>query len=465
MLVVVALLPYYVTIMAQPSSSKSFGRAKFELVIEEDEEYQQYKTLISSTLAVSADGTTIAIGSETFGNVESGFVNVYNGYSFNSRRQWGIPESNDIIALSLALSSDGAIVATASASGLYDAITNDYTYSGQVRVFQKNSNEIYAEISSDFKSNGACANAYRYALAMSDDGQIISIRAYDDTDCDVVRFYKRNTSNQMYEQVGSDITLHEEDSNYKLGGPLVMSADGTTFAILLFFKPAAICCGITSEQVRLYEKNASSQMYDQQVRLDINGSSDQIDDSRADSTKLALSADGRTLVFGALTPDGYTDIFVFQKSPVDQVYKQIGPSIFQDERATKFTETPIAVSADGSRIASALRLNNRNENCRLFCDSVYDYQVRVYENTDGSAFEMVASVVIPTEFVSTTYTNIKLDMTADGSTIAVSVQSNGPVSVFITKPCLLGFGIFDNLFCPFSFRDSVRRLLRSILNN
>ena len=241
-----------------------------------------------------------------------------------------------------------------------------------------------------------------------------------------------------------------------------MSADGTTFAILLYFKPAAIYCEITSQQVRLYEKNASSQMYEQQFRLDIGGESNYV---KPDSTKLALSADGGTLVFGALTPDAFTHIFVFQKDPVDQVYKQFGPSIFQDERATKFTETPIAVSADGSRIASALRLNNRNENCRLFCDSVYDYQVRVYENTDGSAFEMVASVVIPTEFVSTTYTNIKLDMTADGSTIAVSVQSNGPVSVFITKPCLLGFGIFDNLFCPFSFRDSVRRLLRSILNN
>ena len=216
-LVAVALLPT----MAQALLSKSFGRAKFELAIDEDE-LEGFRSAVMST-----DGTTIVAASS------DGIVNVYEENLFKTKYRrtnrflYSTEQNIFIYDLQLVVSSDGAVIAIA--------------YSGQVRVFQRNSNQIYIEISSDFKGNGACTNASGHSLAMSNEGQIIAIRVFDYTECDVIRFFKKSTSNQMYEQDGLDITLQEAESDYYFDGPAVISADGATFAILLSYKDFDIC--------------------------------------------------------------------------------------------------------------------------------------------------------------------------------------------------------------------------------
>uniref|UniRef100_A0A6C0KEA6 Fibronectin type-III domain-containing protein n=1 Tax=viral metagenome TaxID=1070528 RepID=A0A6C0KEA6_9ZZZZ len=180
------------------------------------------------SVALSDDGTKLAIGAvyNDDNGADSGHVRVYE-YSGGSWSQLGADidgeATNDYSAWSVSLSSDGTIVAIG-------AIKNDGggTDSGHVRVYEY-SGGSWSQLGADI--DGEAANDYSgWSVALSSDGTIVAIGApYNDgggSNSGHVRVYQY--SNSSWSQLGSDIDGGENDYS---GHSVSLSSDGTKLAI------------------------------------------------------------------------------------------------------------------------------------------------------------------------------------------------------------------------------------------
>lgn len=339
-------------------------------------------TILHLSLDLSADGTTIAVG-------------------VTSRKIYGSEE---------ATFGEARIFQQDTSNQLYKEIVSDINGEGPRCT------------SSNFDEDSCLRNVYylfRTLLAISADGSTIAVRAPFSTEYDLVRVYQQNPSGQMYEQIGSDINVTPIPPYGRFGGPLAISADGTIVAV---GSPNGSVNGFESGQVRVYEKDLSNQIYNQ-VGSDINGdiasrgygtrlgmSADGnligigtsfigilvYQNNPSDQTykqsgvinypeyaylgdgsyrsPFSISADGTRIVVGSIS-DNYDDGFVigpqffpypvfvrvFQKSSTNQTYEQI-----------EFLEIPgsfgkvwTAVTADATTIAVGV-LENKNYGVQVF---------------------------------------------------------------------------------------------------
>jgi len=250
------------------------------------------------SLAMSSDGTRIAIGSDTLmSNDKKVSVYDWNGSSWN---QVGSNIQNinayDGFGREVAISSDGSIIAVTDYSTSSGG-SGTFNYNGMTSVYQLDSNAQWVQLGSDIM--GQLKEQFGRSVAMSSNGLMIAVGgdapSYDGStgsdDKGLVRVYEYSASG--WAQLGGDII--GEAANDESGFSVAMSSNGTRIAIGARYNDGEN--SDNSGHVRIYDWNGSSWVkitsdIDGEVLRDYSGSS------------LAMSSDGTTIAIGAPQNDG-----------------------------------------------------------------------------------------------------------------------------------------------------------------
>lgn len=178
---------------------------------------------VGSSIALSSDGSIVAIGARQAGNLDNGHVRVYK-LENNVWTQIG----SDIIGeawfdeagSSIALSRNGGIIAIG-------APLNDGngSKSGQVRVYKLDNNS-WVQIGTDIDGNAA-GDEFGSSVSISYKGDIIAIGSYKGSSIKgYIKVFKNE--NNIWTQLGSDI-IGEVGGDY-LGYDVSLSNNGLTLA-------------------------------------------------------------------------------------------------------------------------------------------------------------------------------------------------------------------------------------------
>jgi hypothetical protein len=305
--------------------------------------------LSGSSVALSADGTTVAIGA---GNNDANGTNAGQArvYSWNGSTwtQQGIDidgeAAGDLLGYSVAMSGDGSTVAIG-------APFNDGTggNAGQVRVYTWNSTN-WIQRGGDI--DGEAANDFSgWSVALSEDGSTVAVgaRSNDGTGSDAgqVRVYTWNST--AWAQRGGDID--GEAAGDESGISVALSADGTTVAIGARYNSGNVSY---SGQVRVYTWNSPTWI---QRGGDIDGEAAN-DES---GSSVAMSADGTTVAIGSRynassgSNAGQVRVYTLGGS----TWSQRGGDI-DGEAAGDESGKSVAMSADGTTVAIGAPNNDSN---------------------------------------------------------------------------------------------------------
>jgi hypothetical protein len=300
-------------------------------------------------VALSADGTTVAIGA---GNNDANGTNAGQArvYSWNGSTwtQQGIDidgeAAGDLLGYSVAMSGDGSTVAIG-------APFNDGTggNAGQVRVYTWNSTN-WIQRGGDI--DGEAANDFSgWSVALSEDGSTVAVgaRSNDGTGSDAgqVRVYTGNST--AWAQRGGDID--GEAAGDESGISVALSADGTTVAIGARYNSGNVSY---SGQVRVYTWNSPTWI---QRGGDIDGEAAN-DES---GSSVAMSADGTTVAIGSRynassgSNAGQVRVYTLGGS----TWSQRGGDI-DGEAAGDESGKSVAMSADGTTVAIGAPNNDSN---------------------------------------------------------------------------------------------------------
>jgi hypothetical protein len=304
-----------------------------------------------AAVALSSDGSILAIGAyyNDGSGVDSGHVRVYawNGTSWVQRgADINGESSNDEFGTSVALSSDGTIVAIG--AYLNDGNGAD---SGHVRVHAWNGS-AWVQRGSDIDGEAAGDQSGR-TVALSDDGSIVAIGAQNNGLYGHVRVFA--WSGSTWVQRGADI---DGEGVGDLSGAVSLSSDGTVVAIGASENNGVN--GADSGHVRVYSWNGTSWV---QRGLDIDGEA--ADD--AFGVSVSISSDGTVLAVGAVRNDGtsgtgtdnrgHVRVFVWDGSS----WVQRG-SDFDGEAAGDQFGQWVALSRDGTTLAAGAERNDATAN-------------------------------------------------------------------------------------------------------
>ncbi len=286
------------------------------------------------SVSLSADGTTLAIGSgyydksggTTNGDTDEGRVRVYK-YNGTSWVQLGSDilgtQNSEISGYSVSLSADGTTVAIGSL--YYDAsggTANSNTQEGRVRVYKYNKNGTLSwdPLGSDILGT----QNYEYSghhVHLSADGTTVAFGSYNydvtgtNADEGRTRIYKYNKNGTLsWDPLGSDI-LGTQTGEWS-GWSVSLSADGTTVAIGSYRYDVT---GIENAgRTRIYKYNNGTSWV--QLGLDILGT--QVDENSG--YIVSLSADGTTVAIGCMGYDkngGVYSVGLYTNEGRTRVYK------------------------------------------------------------------------------------------------------------------------------------------------
>ncbi len=247
--------------------------------------------LFGRSIALSTDGTILAVGAPFNGN--PGHVRVYQNNA-GTWTQIGTDiegeAAGDQFGISVTLSADGSILAVG-ASG------NDGNGSGagHVRVYQ-NMSGTWTQIGTDIEGEAA-GDLFGRSISLSADGTILAgtglFNDENGTNSGHVRIY-RNISG-IWTQIGADID--GEAAGDQFGFSISLSADGNIVAIGANGNDGN---GANSGHVRVYQNISDTWT---QIGSDIDG------ETAGDNAGIAiLSADGSTLGIGAFLHDGVNGV-------------------------------------------------------------------------------------------------------------------------------------------------------------
>jgi hypothetical protein len=299
-----------------------------------------------TSVALSSDGFVVAIGAEYNGS-NSGHVRLYqwNGVNWNQLGSDIDGEaSNDSSGTSVALSSDGSVVAIGAVNN------NNGTASGHVRLYQWDG-VFWNQLGNDIDGEAEWDASSGYSVALSSDGSIVAIGASGNDGNGVnsghVRIYQWNGSS--WNQLGSDIDGEAQDD--LSGSSVALSSDGSIVAI---GAPDNDVNGSNSGHVRLYEWDGSSWS---QLGNDIDGEAQ--DDLSGSS--VALSSDGSIVAIGAPYNNGtdlnsgHVRLYQWTGSSWNQLDSDIDGEAVYDSYGTS-----VALSSDGSIVAIGAPFNDGN---------------------------------------------------------------------------------------------------------
>jgi len=186
-----------------------------------------------SSVSLSDDGTIVAVGAPKNDNIltNKGHVRVYQ-WDSSSWNQLGEDidgeDVDDESGRSVSLSSDGTIVAIGS---INNYVEQNYI-AGHVRVYQY-TNGSWTKIGQDIDGENAL-DEFGYSVSLSSNGDIIAIGAIKNadngTDSGHVRIFKRDTDiSDNWIKIGQDIDGINNDE--KSGYSVSLSGDGKTVLI------------------------------------------------------------------------------------------------------------------------------------------------------------------------------------------------------------------------------------------
>ena len=298
------------------------------------------------SLALSADGSIVAIGSD-LNNSWRGQVEVYENVG-GAWTQIGedIEGENfqDISATSISLSDDGSIIAIGAPRS--DGIANN---SGHVRVFE-NLGGSWMQIGQDIdgeQEQGRLGNS----VALNGEGNIVAIGASQNdqngTNTGEVKVYENIDG--TWTQFGGDINgvVEFEDS----GSEVALSQDGNIVAIS---SASSNANGLHSGLVRIFEYLGGVWT---QIGEDINGEASE----DYFGWSIALSASGNVIAIGALWNDdnGFNSGHVKIYQNIGGEWTQMGLSI-NGEAANDNSGFSVDISDDGSTVAIGAKANDGN---------------------------------------------------------------------------------------------------------
>lgn len=298
------------------------------------------------SLALSADGSIVAIGSD-LNNSWRGQVEVYENIG-GTWTQIGedIEGENfqDISATSISLSDDGSIIAIGAPRS--DGIANN---SGHVRVFE-NLGGSWIQIGQDIdgeQEQGRLGNS----VALNGEGNIVAIGASQNdengTNTGEVKVYENIDG--TWTQLGGDINgvVEFEDS----GSEVALSQVGNIMAIS---SPSSNANGLHSGLVRIFEYLGGVWT---QIGEDINGEASE----DYFGWSIALSASGNVIAIGSLWNDdnGFNSGHVKIYQNIGGEWTQIGENI-NGEAASDESGFSVDISDDGSTVAIGAKANDGN---------------------------------------------------------------------------------------------------------
>ena len=360
---------------------------------------------LGSSVAMSADGSRIAIGAignnDNGGNAGQVRIYIWNGTTWTQTGDDINGETtNDQSGYSVAMSADGSRIAI---GALYnDDNGND---AGQVRVLgvqdSPDAPTITGQIGSDIDGETADDKS-GYSVAMSADGTRIAIGApYNDSNGDSaghVRIYTWNGT--TWTQTGADI--NGKAANDRSGWSVAMSADGSRIAIGAIGNDDN---GNNAGQVRIYTWDGTTWT---QTGDDINGKTA----NEMSGRSVAMSADGSRIAIGARDNDdnggnaGQVRIYIWDGT----TWTQTGDDI--NGETGDISGQSVAMSADGSRIAIGGPWNDKSSGAG---------QVRIYTWNGTTWMQTGADINGETADDNSGWS---VAMSADGSRIAIGADGN-----------------------------------------
>ena len=315
----------------------------------------EFENFWGTSVALSADGSILAVGAPgLLGGNSTGYVQLYNMSSGSRWKQIGADIKGNItgdnFGVSVALSADGTTLAVGAYA--YTSYDDPNAIPGYVRVYSIIG--IGGQIGQDIIGE-APADLSGAFVSLSGDGKTVAIGAHGNDGNGAasghVRVYQMRNSESNWMQLGQDI---DGEAEYDLSGWAVsLSADGKTVAIGSPYLNDDVDWSYGQVRVYYFDDSASSWV---QQGLDIVGdlSGDEFGSS------VALSADGDILAIGAPTyleavSPGYVKVYHLQ----DDGWKQMGNTIKATADKGYFGYS-ISLSEDGKTVAVGDYYTNEN---------------------------------------------------------------------------------------------------------
>jgi hypothetical protein len=240
------------------------------------------------SVALSSDGSRVAVGAPGDGSGEAGLVRVFQWSDTNWVQLGGdlIGEAiGDRSGLSVALSSDGSWVAIGAPFNGGNA-----AYSGHVRVFEW-IDPNWVQKGSDIDGEAAHDTSGR-AVALSSDGSRVAVGAiHNGADSGHIRVFEYVES-PTYEWVQMGQDIDGEAAGDRSGYSVALSSDGSRVAI---GAPGNDGVGTDRGQVRVYGWDAFSTYLWLPEGQDLDGEGD----SDHSGSSVALSSEGFRVAIGA----------------------------------------------------------------------------------------------------------------------------------------------------------------------
>ena len=350
-----------------------------------------------SSVSLSSDGTTVAIGSpynDATGD-DSGHVRIYarNGLTGDWVQQGADIDgeaTGDNSGNSVSLSSGGTVVAIGAFANANSGHVRIYSWNGLAGAWVQLGDDIDGE---------AVGDGSGYSVSLSSDGTRVAIGANGNGSYSGhVRIYSWNSGTIAWEQQGADIDGEAPGDNS--GNSVSLSSDGTTVAI------GANGNGSYSGHVRIYSWNSTTSAWEQQGD-DIDGEA--TGDNSGNS--VSLSSDGTVVAIGARMNDGngnnsgHTRIYSWNSTT--SAWDQQGADI-DGEAANDQSGSSVSLSSDGTTVAIGAKGNDGNGS--------YSGHVRIYSwNSTTSAWEQqVADIDGEAEDDSSGWS---VSLSSDGTTV------------------------------------------------
>lgn len=354
-----------------------------------------------NSVALSSDGTIVAIGTSNNAlHNNTGYVSIYK----NDNGSWS-QIGDDIFGqttgeksgFSISLSSNGTIVAIGAPYN-----DNNGLDAGSVRIFYYNGlswNQVGSVI------NGENAGDLSgYSVSLSDNGKTVAIGAkYNDgngSNAGQVRVY--SNIGGAWLQIGEDID--GENANDESGSSISLSSDGTVVAIGAEKNNGN---GVLAGHVRIF-KNTNNQWT--KLGNDIDGESE-----NDFSGTVSLSSNGTIVAIGAKFNDqngsasGQVRIFEY----INNNWNQVGNSIVGENEGDQ-SGYSVSLSDNGNIVAIGAIGNDDNGN--------FSGHTRIYQKTSDSWYQVQNTINGASSGILSGYS---ISLSSEGTTLAIgAINSN-----------------------------------------
>ena len=345
---------------------------------------KESNSLFGFSLALSSDGKVVAAGAPFGDDSElkenAGHVRVYEWNNDDvflpvSGNELGGESGVDWFGSSVALSGDGLILA---AGG--DGSDANGEISGLIRVFRRdNLNMAWKQVGKDVIGNGD-GDAFGTAVALSEDGQILVVgasEAYQEDGRGYVRVFAYLHDLNQWIPMGPDLV--GKSVGCEFGSSVALSSAGRILAV------AAPKHDNSTGKVQIYEYDEENEWKQQGQNL--TGLSEgnvfgQTFDMSADGKVVAVAEEGvaeeGVAEEGVLNAEqgenGYGLVRVFAWNATTNLWDQLGQTLYSEE-VDEYFGSSVSLSADGQTLAVGVFLNDEQNGASF---SEYFCHVRVF---------------------------------------------------------------------------------------